>query len=60
MPRSDDGINFRFSGLHYASIFGIVELVAALIQMECHDINEEDSLGILLLHGQLNMGMMKL
>ena len=34
--------NFRFSGLHCASFFGIAELVAALIEMECYDINERD------------------
>jgi len=35
----------RFSGLHCASFFGIVEVVAGLIEMECYDINEEDFLG---------------
>ena len=34
--------NFRFSGLHCASFFGIVELVDALIEMGCYDINERD------------------
>ena len=30
-----------FSGLHCASFFGIVEVVAAMIEMECCDINED-------------------
>ena len=34
--------NLRFSGLHCASFFGIVEMAAALIEMECYDINEGD------------------
>ena len=36
---------FPFSGLHCASFFGIVEVVAGLIEMECYDINEGDFLG---------------
>ena len=35
----------RFSGLHCASFFGIVEVVTGLIEMECYDINEGDFLG---------------
>jgi len=31
-----------FGGLHCASFFGIVEVVAALIEMECYDLNEGD------------------
>ena len=34
-----------FSGLHCASFFGIFEVVATLIKMECYDINEGDFLG---------------
>ena len=34
-----------FSGLHCASFFGIVEVVASLIEMECYDTNEEDFSG---------------
>ena len=34
-----------FSGLHCASFFGIVEVVAALIEVGCYDINEEDFSG---------------
>ena len=34
-----------FSGLHCASFFGIVEVVAGLIKMECYDINEGDFSG---------------
>ena len=34
-----------FSGLHCASFFGIVEVVAGLIEMECYDINKGDFLG---------------
>ena len=36
---------FPFSGLHCASFFGIVEVVAGLIEMECYDINEGDFWG---------------
>ena len=36
---------FPFSGLHCASFFGIVEVVAALIEVGCHDINGEDFSG---------------
>ena len=32
-----------FSGLHCASFFGIVEIVAALIEVGCYDINEDFS-----------------
>ena len=31
-----------FSGLHWASFFGIVEIVAALIEMGCYDIDAAD------------------
>jgi len=34
-----------FSELHRASFFGIVEVVATLIEMECYNINEGDFLG---------------
>ena len=34
-----------FSGLHCASFFGIVEVVAALIEVGCYDINGEDFSG---------------
>jgi len=34
-----------FSGLHCASFFGIVEVVAGLIEMGCYDINELDFSG---------------
>jgi len=34
-----------FSGLHCASFFGIVEVVAALIEVGCHGIDEEDFSG---------------
>ena len=33
---------YLFSGLHCASFFGIVEVVAALLEMGCYDVNEED------------------
>ena len=33
---------YSFSGLHCASFFGIVEVVAGLIELECYDINEGD------------------
>jgi len=39
---SSFGPNSRFSGLHCASFFGIVELVAALTEMGCCDINGRD------------------
>jgi len=35
----------RFSGLHCASFFGIVELVTALVEIDSHYINGKDSLG---------------
>ena len=35
----------RFSGLHCASFFGIVEVVAGLIEIECFDINGVDFSG---------------
>ena len=31
-----------FSGLHYASFFGIIEIIASLVEMEGCDINETD------------------
>ena len=34
-----------FSGLHCASFFGIVEVVAGLLEIECYDINEGDFSG---------------
>ena len=34
-----------FSGLHCASFFGIIEVVATLIEMGCYDINGGDFLG---------------
>ena len=39
--RRSDGLPV-FSGLHCASFFGIVEVVAGLIEMGCYDINEQD------------------
>ena len=36
------GSYFPFSGRHYASFFGISELVTALLEAGCYDINEED------------------
>jgi len=36
---------FPFDGLHCASFFGIVEVVATLIEMECYDVNEGDTRG---------------
>ena len=39
------GTRSPFSGLHCALFFGIVEVVAGLIKMECYDINKRDSLG---------------
>ena len=40
------GTNFKFSGLHCASFFGIAEVVAALIEMECCDANGGDVWGL--------------
>jgi len=34
-----------FSGLHCASFFGLIEVVTALIEMQCYDINEGDFSG---------------
>ena len=39
------GACFPFSGLHCASFFGIIEVVAALIEMGCYDINGGDFSG---------------
>jgi len=39
-----------FSGLHCASFFGVIEIVARLIEMEGCDINQMDSTGGTLLH----------
>ena len=36
---------YPFSGLHCASFFGIVEVVASLIEMEHYDVNGQDFLG---------------
>ena len=36
---------FRFSGLHCASLFGIDEIVASLVEAEDCDINQKDSSG---------------
>jgi len=38
----DFGTNFPFSGLHYASFFGIAQVVVALIEMECCNANGGD------------------
>ena len=42
--RNIEGIdtNFLLNGLHCASFFGIVEVAAALLEMECYDINGGD------------------
>ena len=37
--------SFLFNGLHCASLFGIVEVAAVLIEMECYDINTGDFWG---------------
>ena len=34
-----------FGGLHYASVFGIAEIVVVLVKMEGCDINQEDCIG---------------
>ena len=34
-----------FSGLHCASFFGIVEIVACLVEIEGYDVNQEDCIG---------------
>ena len=36
----DYGMGLPFGGLHWASFFGIGDLVAAFIEMKCYDINE--------------------
>ena len=38
--------SFLFSGLHCASYFGIVEVVADLIEMGCYNLNEGDLEGV--------------
>ena len=46
---SDDGIDYDnlslFGGLHCASLFGIVEIVAGLVEVEGCDINQVDCIG---------------
>ena len=39
---ADLDASFSFSGLHCASFFGIAEVVAALIETECYDIDGQD------------------
>ena len=46
-----------FIGLHCASFFGIAEVVASLIEMECYDTNEVDFWVADRLHGLLGMDM---
>ena len=41
----DQDTSFQFSGLHCASYFGILEVVTALIEMQCYGINEGDYWG---------------
>ena len=38
-------LDSTFSGLHCASFFGIAEVVATLIEMECYDVNGGDNRG---------------
>ena len=38
--------SFQFNGLHCASFFGIVKVVAALIEMQIYDINKGDFWGL--------------
>ena len=40
-----DNMSSLWSGLHFASHFGIVEVVAALIEMGCYDLNHVDYFG---------------
>ena len=42
ISREDRDSGFRFSGLHCASFLGIVEIVAALVEMGGCDINQRD------------------
>ena len=42
---NDDNISSPWNGLHCASSFGIVEVVAALIYVGCYDPNERDCRG---------------
>ena len=37
--------SYLFSGLHCASFFGIVEIVACLVEMESCDVNQKDCIG---------------
>ena len=45
LGRENFGISLQFSGLHCASFFGIVGVVAALVEQACYDINEGDFWG---------------
>ena len=42
---ADCDMDSLWSGLHCASDFGIVEIVAALVEMGCYDLNEGDCFG---------------
>jgi len=44
-PTIDSTKLFLFRGLHYASFFGIVEIVVGLMEVEGCDINQEDCIG---------------
>jgi len=52
----DPSTSLEFNGLHCASFFGIVDIVAALLEMECYDINEGDSAGVTPLAWAANNG----
>ena len=41
----DFGTSLHFNGLHYSSFFGIVKVVATLVEMKCYDLNGGDYWG---------------
>ena len=44
-PTIDSAKLFLFGGLHYASFFGIIEIVVGLMEVGGYDINQEDCIG---------------
>jgi len=44
-PTIDSAKLSLFGGLHYASFFGIVEIVVGFLEVESYDINQEDCIG---------------
>jgi len=54
------GIHFPFTGLHYASLLGVTEVVAALLDTGCYDTDGGDFWGAHHLHWRHGGAMRKL